>query len=164
MKVLQALAQKDPIDIHSPMIYTSLGQFPTALASRLSAEMTSGCLGKLYEQIDPLRVAEVHRALLIARNYASKIGTNLKEGALEKLLMHYRSHDSVIDPDEAEELFEKISQPHERLEELGKVLKNIADQHLDGSNARVTYLPEKPHEDATQQDSEPTSKGIANCT
>ncbi|HAB15290.1 MAG TPA: hypothetical protein PLX89_03340 [Verrucomicrobiota bacterium] len=120
--------------------------FPTSIASKVAAEITSGCLGKLYEQIDPLRVAEINRTLLIAMHYGNKIDKNLKPGAFERLLRGYPAHDCVIDPEEAKELFKTISDPKEPLSKLGDGLKPLADKLLFSKQAKVAYLFEETNE------------------
>lgn len=129
--------------------------FPTSMASKVAAEITYGCLGKLYEQIDPLRVAEINRTLSIAEHYGEKIGKNLKKGALQRLLRDYPSHDTVIDGNEAEEIFEKILPVPEALRNLGERIKKIATNLLSKSEGFVTYLTENEHSSASNGNDDP---------
>jgi hypothetical protein len=124
--------------------------FSTKLASQVSAEVTAELVGKLCEQIDPLRVAEVNRWLSIASEYGKRIARNVKEGGLERLLMAYPSHEFVIDPTEAKEIFLLIEKPPPCLEELGTILKPEADLLLDAKEPKVCYLKES-HEDSTSK-------------
>jgi hypothetical protein len=121
----------------------SLGlHFSTSLGSKLAAEMTAGLIGRLYEQLDPLRVAEINRWLSVASDYGRRIERNLKEGGLDRLLLQYPAHDFVIDPLEAREIFEVVEEPHPLLEELSVLLKPFADRFLDAKEPRVCYIQE----------------------
>lgn len=65
----------------------------------------------LYSQIDPNRIGEMQRAIKIAQEYGvrlAKVGKNLKDGALDKLVVDYPSHSFVIDRKEARELFTSV--------------------------------------------------------
>ena len=126
--------------------------FPTSVASRVAAEITAGCLGKLYEQIDPLRVAEINRVLLLAKHYGEKIQRNLKEGALDKLVKSYPAHDYVIDRVEAKDLFERIEEPKPGLAKFGQLLKEKSSGLLSGPTANVTFLPRKANESSSPAD------------
>lgn len=136
--------------------------FPTSLASKIAAELASGLIGRLYEQIDPMRVAEINRFLQITEEYGRRIGKNLKPGALDTLLSKYPAHDFVIDPQEAQDLFVRVSDPDPTLEEFGAFLKPHSDKYLHSPTAQVTYISEtakptpppatpKKHENAPQQ-------------
>lgn len=138
--------------------------FPTSVASRVAAEITAGCLGKLYEQIDPLRVAEINRTLQISEHYGRNIARNLKRSspekdALQRLLRDYPSHDSVIDPVEARELFETVSDPKPPLAALGVLLKPIADLTLNSDDAYVSYIEEPPNEANDDTNPSPEASG-----
>jgi len=60
-------------------------------------------------QIDPERLGEVQRAITVANVYGNRLNkSNLKRGALEKLVQGYPTHGFVIDIDEAKTLFNKV--------------------------------------------------------
>ena len=86
------------------------------MSSRLAFEQASalaiGLMGPVFSQIDPLQVAEVDRAMRAARLYVQRLGGNhLKEGALDRLLTGYPSHDFVIDREEASDLIRTVRAP-----------------------------------------------------
>jgi hypothetical protein len=86
------------------------------MSSRAALEHASalaiGLMSPMFAQIDPLQVAEVDRAMRTATLYAQRIGADhLKEGALDRLLTGYPSHDFVIDREEANELFRTVRPP-----------------------------------------------------
>jgi Serine dehydrogenase proteinase len=128
------------------------GGFSTAAASKIASDLASGLLGKLYEQIDPLRVAEIYRFLNIAEHYGQRIGRNLKAGALQKLLYEYPAHNCVIDSGEARTLFETVSEPTSELDELGEILKQQTQSYLVGNDARVCYLEEEEKQSTPAKD------------
>ena len=136
--------------------------FSTKLASQVAAEITAELVGKLYEQIDPVRLAEVNRSLSIATEYGKRIARNMKDGGLERLLMAYPSHEFVIDPAEAAEVFDSVETPFVALEELGTILKPEADALLGAREPKVCYLHE-PNEDSTSQRARNGRPGAANA-
>lgn len=86
------------------------------MTSRSALEQAStlaiGLMGPIFSQVDPLQVAEVDRAVQTATLYAQRIGgSHLKEGALDRLLTGYPSHDFVIDREEANDLFRTVRAP-----------------------------------------------------
>jgi len=114
--------------------------FSTTAAAKIATEITTGLMGKLYEQIDPIRVAEVNRYLKIASEYGIRISKNLRSGALDRLLREYPSHDFVIDMVEAKELFIKVETPSASLDELGLLLKPEIDKYLFDDSPRVAFF------------------------
>jgi hypothetical protein len=89
----------------------SLGMTSRTALEHASA-LAIGLMGPVFAQIDPLQVAEVDRAIQTATLYAERIGRDhLKEGALDRLLTGYPSHDFVIDREEANELFRTVRAP-----------------------------------------------------
>lgn len=119
--------------------------FSTKMAADLATNITVGLLTPIYQQIDPIRLAEVDRFLRIASEYGERLGkNNLKDGALERLLVKYPSHGFVIDRDEANDLFIKVEEPCAELEELAKFFKVLADRTLDGDDNFVYFVSEEP--------------------
>lgn len=87
-----------------------------AMTTRWAIEQASalsvGLMGPLMAQIDPLQVAEVDRATKTATLYVQRLGADhLKEGALDRLLTGYPSHDFVIDREEAGDLLRTVRAP-----------------------------------------------------
>jgi hypothetical protein len=82
------------------------------LAGEVSSSLAAGLLAPLYSQIDPLRLGEMQRAMAITLEYGTRLdghSSNLKAGALNRLVVAYPAHEFVIDRKEARELFKKVS-------------------------------------------------------
>jgi hypothetical protein len=91
----------------------ALGMTTRAAIEQASA-LAVGLLGPVFSQIDPLQVAEVERGMTTARLYVQRLGADhLKEGALDRLLTGYPSHDFVIDREEASDLLRTVRAPTE---------------------------------------------------
>jgi hypothetical protein len=89
----------------------SLGMTPQAAINQASA-LVVGLLSPVFARIDPLHVAEADRAIKTATLYVQQLGeTHLKEGALERLLTGYPSHDIVLDREEATSLLHTARAP-----------------------------------------------------
>lgn len=115
---------------------------PTKMAADISAELTAQVLGKLYNQLDPLKITEVDRAMGIVFQYAERIKSgNVKKGAVDKLLNDYPAHNFVIDPQEcAEDLFEKVGEISDELRELEKFAGDRIKLNLYKSEAMVIFF------------------------
>lgn len=107
------------------------GAISTKLASEIAAQLTTGLFGQISAQIDPLRMAEVNRAIIIAQRYGEKLGAkNLKQNALETIVTGYPSHAFVIDLEEAQKLFENVRELTEDEAMLAALLHRVVrDQY-----------------------------------
>ncbi len=84
------------------------------LSARTAAEIAANLAAKLYEpvaaQIDPVRLGEADRAIRIADEYGRRLDAgNLKPGALNILIHSYPTHGFVIDRNEANQLFHRVT-------------------------------------------------------
>lgn len=99
--------------VHS--LKTVYGQQITLKTSLdVAATITAGLFGEIYKQIDPLRVGQDAMNLKIAGHYGKMLGEtskNVQEGAIERLMKRYPSHECIIDREEAKELFASVRQP-----------------------------------------------------
>jgi hypothetical protein len=87
-------------------------QITTRTAADIAAKLSTGGIQKLYEQLDPMRIAEHQRAMLIAHEYGSRLSRgNLKADALDRLIADYPAHGFMIDCKEAYTLFTKVRLP-----------------------------------------------------
>jgi len=122
--------------------------FSSRLSAEIATEMTTGLMKPLYDQIDPIRLAEVDRLLKIAVEYGERLGTpNLQEGALLRLISEYPSHNFVIDPQEAKTLFVEVSTPCPKLKAIDGALRISGMKHLPSqSSIKMEFLnkPQKP--------------------
>jgi len=89
------------------------GQITSKSASEIAASITGSLFTPIYAQVEPSRLGEVDRAVRISSEYGDRIARNLKEGALERLVADYPSHEFVIDREEARDLFERVREPTE---------------------------------------------------
>jgi hypothetical protein len=84
----------------------------TRSAIEQASALSVGLMGQVFSQIDPLQIAEADRARRTATLYVQRLGTShLKDGALDRLLTGYPSHDFVIDREEAEDLLRTVRAP-----------------------------------------------------
>lgn len=96
-------------------------------AAEYAATLTTGLFAPIYEQIDPMRVAESSRSQAIGLQYGmrlSAVGGNISPDGLDRLISAYPTHGFVIDRAEAEELFNEVRKPSAEeahlISELGK--------------------------------------------
>ncbi len=122
-------------------------QISTKLAASIAIRMVTGLLGPVYEQIDPLRVGETQRAMDVAQNYGRRLdkSSNLKPGALQRLVEGYPSHDFAIDFDEADELFNRCRRTTDRERLLGEALAHhlLSFRRISDSDAMFLFLNEE---------------------
>ncbi len=129
--------------------------FSTRLAAATSSKLATGLMGRLYEQIDPLRLAEYDRSNQIGFEYGERIKTkNVRSDAVERLLRGYPSHDFCIDSEEARELFQKVEAPNDKLEALGNLFKPVSDKYLGDDETATFYLNEELPDAAVPNDHE----------
>ncbi|MFO1485729.1 MAG: hypothetical protein U1F71_20375 [Verrucomicrobiaceae bacterium] len=129
--------------------------FSTKMAADIAAQMASGLLSNLYEQIDPIRLAEYDRLNQIASEYGERIKTNnVKPDAIDRLLSGYPSHEFCIDCTEAKELFNNVESPSSELEGLGQMLKPFAEKQLYSQQPAVFYLSKAPSPVKTQPEAQ----------
>ena len=100
----------------------------TRSAVESAASITSGLMGPIYGQIDPLRLGEVERLMEIAAEYGTRLGKfNLKDDTIARLLHGYPSHTFVIDRREARDLFQNVERPKDSAVELGERMRPFAE-------------------------------------
>ncbi|MGB5107347.1 MAG: hypothetical protein WBP29_11260 [Candidatus Zixiibacteriota bacterium] len=107
-------------------------QISTPSALETAEKLAIGLYAPIYGQLDPVRIGEIARSLLIASDYGERLNqyaTNLKDGALVRLVHGYPSHDFVIDFEEARTLFNRISLLTPSLEQL-MVMLGQSVQHV----------------------------------
>lgn len=132
--------------------------FSTKMAAETAANITNGLLSNIYQQIDPIRLAEVDRSLKVSTEYGERLGkSNLKSNALERLLGSYPSHAFVIDREEAKGLFDHVDEPDDELRELADVFDSLAD-HYEVANAPYCYFLSDPPKETPTVEPEPVTK------
>jgi hypothetical protein len=111
-------------------------QITTKTAAEIASELTVGWFQPMYEQIDPMRIAENQRSMMVAVQYGGRLNRgNLRENALDALVASYPSHGFIIDREEARQLFHLVRTPSEAelklaqiLEETGCIKKAMAGE------------------------------------
>lgn len=125
----------------------SFGQVTFKTAADAAAPIVSGVLSPIFAQIDPLKVGEAARALQIAGKYAEildKTSRNLNDTAIGELTTGYPDHGFVIDREEAQTLFQRVSEPEESLQSLAGALAGVLDP---GPSAAIFLNDESPREE-----------------
>jgi len=139
------------------LIARSGAQITTRTAAEIATKLTTGLFQPMYSQLDPLRLGEYHRNMMVAADYGRRLDKgNLKSADVLKKLTHgYPSHGFVIDRKEAISLFVNIRQPTEAELRLAKWLRPIIDKDLLSRDARgtVNYLDVagEPDQDKTAE-------------
>jgi hypothetical protein len=100
----------------------------TRTALEVAATLTTGLFRPIFAQIDPMRIGEIARAMLVAKEYGKRLSKKRGElaEALDRLVSDYPSHDFVIDRDEANELFGNVREPTEEEESLARIVDEIS--------------------------------------
>lgn len=83
----------------------------TKVASEIAANLAAKLIRPLAEQVDPQRLAEMHRAMTVAHAYGQRLAEqsqNIGREALTKVVTCYPSHSFVIDRKEARALFRNV--------------------------------------------------------
>jgi hypothetical protein len=92
------------------------GVITTRTAADIATTIAAQLLTPITAQIDPMRLGEMQRAINVAIQYGTRLGTS--EEVVNRLTMDYPAHGFVIDLEEAEKLFPgKVRTPnHAELE------------------------------------------------
>ena len=147
---------------------STVGQVTLKTALETATALTEGLYGPLFGQVDPSRLAEDERSKRIVEEYGKRLQSwsgNLRDGALEKLVADYPSHQFVIDRDEAREsLFKNVASPEPAEQLLVDALGELEHHPLDeGRLLRYTPRGEANEGgDRGHQDSEANQDGPGN--
>lgn len=121
--------------------YSSGFQITTRLAAQIAARLTNGCFSPIYQQVDPMRLGELQRAMSIAFHYGDRLNRgNLKNGALSRLVSEYPSHDFIIDRDEAGDLFERVREPTPAEQKLAALLAFYTNENVSPGAPFIRFL------------------------
>ncbi|HDL7319989.1 TPA: SppA protein [Yersinia enterocolitica] len=85
-------------------------------AADFSSTLTTGLFSPIFQQLDPIKLGEVQRAVQIAEKYGERLNAYDKpmtEDSLSKLIAGYPSHGFVIDRKEAKTLFNNVDSPND---------------------------------------------------
>lgn len=138
----------------------------TKVASDIASKLTTGLYEPVFAQIDPMRLAEMQRAMEIAFAYGNRLDAksgNLKLNGLAQLATGYPSHGFVIDRKEARTLFNSVLQPEGIYREISE---GFGAQMLVNTNDPIPVVtiycpPDAPKGDVNVPASsgEPSSNG-----
>jgi hypothetical protein len=120
--------------------------FSTKMAGEFATNISVGLLTSIYQQLDPIRLAEMDRSLRIAKEYGERLKTdNVREETIEQLLVKYPSHAFVIDKKEARTLYNKVEDPDNELMEIVSYFEPLARLYIDKENETFAfYLSGEP--------------------
>jgi Serine dehydrogenase proteinase len=140
----------------------------TKLASEIASALTTGLMGPLYAQIDPVKLGEMRRAIDIAVEYGERLADsskNVKKQALAQLVTGYPSHGFVIDRKEARTLFERVEMPTDLLKKSCDDLYDVLMLNADSSSAIVEFYEfEKGEINESEIAAAPSSPNGVNST
>ncbi len=112
----------------------------TRVASDIACKLTTGLYEPVFAQIDPMRLAEMQRAMEIAFAYGALLNEksgNLRTNGLEKLVSGYPAHAFVIDRKEAKTIFIDVEKPVGPLLELCRALYASMEKNTYSSTPEV---------------------------
>lgn len=145
---------------------TQNARISTKIAADISTKLTSGLFEPIFAQIDPMRLAEMQRAMEIAYAYGTRLNeksNNLRPTGLGDIVTKYPSHGFVIDRKEARTLFIDVQEPSGVLSEISEALHAQMDSSIDSATPSVALIPPvsapgaAAHEDSPNARSAPGS-------
>lgn len=160
LKILQEQAAQSYIGIFQTLNESLQIRAKTAVAT--SDQLISSLFARIYQQLDPIRLAEYERAMTIMMEYGQRLkegGKNVCDGSLEKLVKEYPDHSFVIDQHEAAQLFHNVRGPSAAERELLRHLDGVFAASIDKKMGFVEYFAVEPeakkeadgHDDAQEQ-------------
>ena len=123
----------------------SRGRITTRTAAELASNLAGTLFGQLYAQLDPMRLGENYRQMLVSREYARRLaGTVEVPQWIRTLIAAYPSHGFVIDREEAAALFPDVRAISERELALAGYLEKVAHSALTNYAPIVEHLNGDP--------------------
>lgn len=112
----------------------------TRVASDIASKLTTGLYEPVFAQVDPMKLAEMQRAMEIAFAYGDRLNeksNNLKSGGLARLVTGYPSHGFVIDRKEARSIFVDVQKPDGMVSELSRAFHTEMEKNTYNALASV---------------------------
>lgn len=103
-------------------------------AAEYAVKLTTGLFAPIYQQIDPMRVAESTRSQAIGSQYGMRLAAvsrNIDTDGLDRLIAGYPTHGFVIDRFEAEQLFNHVRKPTDLEEHLIQALGRLVIEPME---------------------------------
>lgn len=124
----------------------SLFQLTTKTCASIAARLTIGAIQPVYAQIDPMRLGEIQRAMMIAYHYGDRLARkNPREETLELLVSGYPSHSAIIDRDEAARLFTNVRRLSRDEASFAEFLDPLVQKSLSSDDeAQIEVLSSQP--------------------
>ena len=121
------------------------GRITTRTAAELASSLAGALFGQLYAQLDPMRLGENYRQMLVSREYATRLARtgNVTE-LLDRLITSYPSHGFVIDRAEAMNLFPDVREASASEIALAGELASVANAGLWDLEPTVEHLTSDP--------------------
>lgn len=135
----------------------------TKTAAEIASKLAVGLYQPIMEQLDPMRIGEMDRAVSIVSAYGERLmrkGKNVKDGALSRLVVGYPSHSFVIDREEAKELFKVVEDPVDDELDFYRHLELLGRRPLDKKGSPYIFFMDEPEDaDDSQQPSSNKDSG-----
>lgn len=110
------------------ILQRSGGRITTRTAANIATDFAIGLVRPIAEQLDPMRLGEIRRAMNIAKDYGVRLGVD--EDLLDKLIMGYPSHSFVIDIEEAKQLFASTRETNELEIDVESFISKISNDGI----------------------------------
>lgn len=123
---------------------TREARISTRIAADISTKLTAGLFEPIFAQIDPMRLAEMQRAMEIAYAYGARLNencNNLRPNGLADIVTKYPSHGFVIDRKEARTIFIDVQEPNGVLSQISEALHAQMDSSIDSATPTVALFP-----------------------
>lgn len=95
----------------------------TRTAAEIASKLAVGLISPISAQLDPVKLGEVQRAIMIADAYGSRLCSD--RNTISKLIAHYPSHGFVIDYEEAKTIFPEVRFVNQHEARLERLLLNL---------------------------------------
>lgn len=112
----------------------------TKVASDIASRLTTGLYEPVFAQVDPMKLAEMQRAMEIAFAYGARLNeksNNLRVDGLKQLVTGYPSHGFVIDRKEARNIFINVEKPEGVALQLSKALFSAMEKNTNSRSPEV---------------------------
>lgn len=114
----------------------------TKAASDIAVKLSIGMLEPIAAQVDPMKLAEMQRAMGIAYQYGGRLNEkskNLRAEGLDMLVTGYPSHSFVIDRKEAKSIFIEVARPSAFMKILSEGLQSAMEKDTNNSVPSVSF-------------------------
>lgn len=145
---------------------TSQAGLSTKVASDIASTLTTGLYEPVFAQVDPMKLAEMQRAMEIAMAYGSLLNErsqNLRLDGLQKLVSGYPAHAFVIDRKEARSVFIAVEKPTGTLLEICRAMHASMRQNTFSTTPNVNIYSSPEGSQQPVSGSAQGPEGSAGC-